>query len=287
MTGKGKIGLVLEGGGMRSLFSAGIIDVMMEHSIAVDALVGVSAGVAFGCNYKSGQIGRALRYNVRFATDKRYSGWGSLLKTGNYFNAEFCYHRVPNHYDRFDAAAYEANPMLCYAVCTDIDTCQPVYHLCEKGDDETFEWIRASASMPVAALPVEIGGQRLLDGGLTDSLPLRFMQEQGYSRNIVVLTRERGYEKSPLRGAWLMRLLLRKYPQVVRLLQERPAMYNEQLRYIQEQEAQGNTLVLAPEESLDIKRTCSDAVQMHRVYEIGRRLAQHRLADIRAFVSAE
>ena len=138
-----KKGLILEGGAMRGLFTAGVMDVLMEHEIKFDGAVGVSAGAAFGCNYKSGQIGRVLRYNTRFCADKRYGGLGVLLKTGNIYSTDFAYGEVPLVHDVFDFDSYESNPMDFYVVCTDINTGKPVYHKYEGFNDHCFEWIRA------------------------------------------------------------------------------------------------------------------------------------------------
>ena len=157
---------------MRGLFTAGIIDVMMQHEVWPDGLIGVSAGAAFGCNMKSRQIGRAIRYNMRFAKDKRYSGMGSWLRTGNYFNAEFDYHVVPTQYDVFDNKAFDENPMEFYAVCTDVESGFPVYKQLKQVTEDTYDWIRASASMPLASTVVELDGMKLLDGGVSDSIPL-------------------------------------------------------------------------------------------------------------------
>ena len=168
-----KKGLVLEGGAMRGLFTSGIIDVMMEAGIEPDGLIGVSAGAAFGCNYKSRQPGRAIRYNKRYARDKRYCSWQSWLKTGDLFNAEFGYHVIPKKYDLFDDKAFEQNPMEFYAVCTDVETGLPVYKKLEESTHLTYDWIRASASMPLASKVVELEGRKVLDGGVADSIPLK------------------------------------------------------------------------------------------------------------------
>ena len=146
-----KLGLVLEGGAMRGLWTAGITDVMMENDIWPDGLIGVSAGAAFGCNYKSRQIGRAIRYNTQYAKDGRYSGLKSLLTTGNYFNAEFGYHIMPHQLDIFDDDAFNQNPMMFYVVCTDVETGQPIYKELKTTSEETYDWIRASASMPLVS----------------------------------------------------------------------------------------------------------------------------------------
>ena len=283
----GKTGIVLEGGGMRGMYTCGILDVLMENHIYLDGMVGVSAGIAFGCNFKSGQAGRALRYNVRFARDRRYSGMWSLLKTGNYYNAWFAYHMVPKHYDIFDYNAFEDSPMECYAVCFDVNTGEGVYHRLDRVNDDFFEWIRASASMPVVAQPVEVGGYHLLDGGLADSIPLEFMMNKGYERNVVILTREDGYRKTAEHGLWLMKPLLRKYPKVIEALQHRPALYNKQLQLVKEQERKGTAFVFRPLKPLDVSRTTHDAKEMNRVYQQGREEALQRLGELKKFLAGE
>lgn len=283
--GSGKTGLVLEGGGMRGMYTCGILDVLMENHIYLDGMVGVSAGIAFGCNYKSRQVGRALRYNVRFARDKRYSGIGSLLKTGNYYNAYFAYKLVPTHYDVFDYDAFEDSPMECYAVCFDVKTGDGVYQRLTHVNNEFFEWIRASASMPVVAQPVEVGGRLLLDGGLADSIPLQFMMDKGYDRNVVILTREEGYRKTSEHGLWLMKPLLRKWPRVIEALEHRPGHYNMQLQQVREQERKGNAFVFRPMKPLDVSRTTHDPHEMNRVYQQGRDEAKQRLEELKVFLA--
>ena len=269
------------------MYTCGILDVLMENHIYLDGMVGVSAGIAFGCNYKSRQPGRALRYNVRFAKDRRYSGFMSLLKTGNYYNAWFAYHLVPTHYDVFDYNAFEDNPMECYAVCFDVNSGQTVYQRLDHVDYDTLEWIRASASMPVVAKPVEVGGKLLLDGGLGDSIPLQFMMDKGYARNVVILTREEGYRKTSEHGMWLMKPLLRKYPKVIQALEHRPALYNRQLQVVREQERAGNAFVFRPLKPLNVSRTTHDAREMNRVYQQGREEGLARLEELKIFLANE
>ena len=282
-----KTGIVLEGGGMRGMYTCGILDVLMENHIYVDGMVGVSAGIAFGCNYKSRQAGRALRYNVRFAKDRRYSGMMSLLKTGNYYNAHFAYNLVPRHYDVFDYNVFEDTAMECYAVCFDVKTGNGVYQRLDRVNDDFFEWIRASASMPVVAQPVEVGGRLLLDGGLADSIPLEFMMNKGYERNIVVLTREDGFRKTAEHGMWLIKPLLRKWPKVIEALKKRPAHYNMQLQQVREQERKGTAFVFRPLKPLNVSRTTHDAAEMNRVYQQGREEALQRLDELKRFLACE
>ena len=278
-----KKGLVLEGGAMRGLWTAGVTDVMMEHDIRPDGLIGVSAGAAFGCNYKSRQIGRAIRYNTRFAKDPRYSGWKSLLKSGDYFNAEFGYHVVPYEYDIFDTETFEKDPLEFTVVCTDVETGAAVYHQIDHVDYDELEWLRASASMPLASKIVEVGGWKLLDGGVSDSIPLEYYERQGYKRNVVILTQPLGYRKKHLALMPLMRLALRKYPHFLKALDERHLMYNCQLDYVAEAERLGRCLVIRPDEDIPIGHLSHDPQQMRLVYDMGRKVGERYIDKIKEY----
>ena len=278
-----KKGLVLEGGAMRGLWTAGVTDVMMEHDIRPDGLIGVSAGAAFGCNYKSRQIGRAIRYNTRFAKDPRYSGWKSLLKSGDYFNAEFGYHVVPYEYDIFDTETFEKDPLEFTIVCTDVETGAAVYHQIDHVDYDELEWLRASASMPLVSKIVEVGGWKLLDGGVSDSIPLEYYERQGYKRNVVILTQPLGYRKKHLALMPLMRLALRKYPHFLKALDERHLMYNCQLDYVAEAERLGRCLVIRPDEDIPIGHLSHDPQQMRLVYDMGRKVGERYIDKIKEY----
>ena len=219
-----KTGLVLEGGAMRGLFSAGVTDVLMENGVVFDGVIGVSAGACFGCNVKSHQAGRVIRYNKAMAHEWRYASLRSLLTTGDYFGGEFCYHYMPRHIDIFDKQTYDNDPSEFWCVCTDVETGEAVYKHFDTVDDEMLEYIRASASMPVVSKVVEIGGRKLLDGGIADSIPLRFFQRQGYEKNVVVLTQPEGYVKTHNRLLPLMKPFIRKYPSLVHALDTRHEM---------------------------------------------------------------
>jgi len=276
-------GLVLEGGAMRGLWTAGILDVMMEHHIEPDGLIGVSAGAAFGCNYKSRQIGRAIRYNTRFAKDPRYSGVRSLLKSGDYFNAEFGYHIVPKQYDIFDDEAFNQNPMEFIAVCTDVETGKAVYKSLNTIDSNTYDWIRASASMPLLSKTVELEGRKLLDGGVADSIPLEYFESLGYRHNVVILTQPTGYQKSPNKLMPLMRIALRKYPQMIKAMEQRHIMYNQELDYVAKAEAEGRCLVIRPEKKIPIGHISHDPEEMRHVYELGRQTGEQYIERIKDF----
>ena len=278
-----KKGLVLEGGAMRGLFTAGIIDVMMEAGVEPDGLIGVSAGAAFGCNYKSRQPGRAIRYNTRFAKDARYSGLKSLLTTGDYFNAQFGYHIVPYQYDLFDVGTFEQNPMEFIVVCTDVLTGQAVYHKMDRVDYDELEWLRASASMPLASKVVEVAGRKLLDGGVADSIPLAYFESIGYDRNVVILTQPEGYVKHRTKLMPLMRIGLRHYPEMIQAMDRRYLMYNHELEFVRQAEREGRCLVIRPDEKLPIGHISHDPEEMKRVYQIGREMGDRYIERIKAF----
>lgn len=278
-----KCGLVLEGGAFRGLFTSGIIDVMMAHDVWPDGLIGVSAGAAFGCNYNSRQLGRAIRYNKAYARDSRYSGVRSFLTTGNYFNAQFAYHTMPRELDVFDNEAFNANPMQFYAVCTDVESGKAVYKHLEKADDTTYDWIRASASMPLVSRIIELEGYKLLDGGVSDSIPLEYFESLGYDRNVVVLTQPEGYQKEHNKLMPLLRLSLRKYPKMIEALDKRHLMYNRQLDYVKKAEQEGRCLVIRPNGPIPIGHVSHDPAKMQHAYDMGRQEGERRIADIIRF----
>lgn len=279
-----KRGLVLEGGAMRGMFTCGVIDVMMENGITYDGAVGVSAGAAFGCNYKSGQIGRALRYNMKFCNDKRYCGMRSLITSGDIYNREFCYNEVPLKLDPFDFEAFEANPMAFYIVCTDIETGKAFYRKYDSYKDHGFEWIRASASMPLVSNIVEIDGMKLLDGGISDSIPIHFMEDSGYDRNVVVLTQPRNYIKKKNEMIPFLKLKYSKFPKLIEAMERRHRVYNETLAYLSRMEKMGKILVIRPDCKLPVSRVEKDPQKLKETYEIGRRTANKHLAQLRKFL---
>ena len=268
---------------MRGLWTAGVTDVMMEHDIWPDGLIGVSAGAAFGCNYKSCQIGRAIRYNTRFAKDSRYSGIWSLLTSGDYFNAKFGYHVVPYQYDIFDVEAFEKNPLEFTVVCTDVETGKPVYHKMDHVDYNELEWLRASASMPLASKVVKVQGHKLLDGGVADSIPLQYYESIGYKKNVVILTQPLGYQKEHNKLMPLMRLALHRYPHFLKALDERHHMYNYQLEYVANAERLGRCLVIRPDEKIPIGHISHKPEQMRHVYELGRKTGERYIERIIEF----
>ena len=278
-----KRGLVLEGGAMRGMFTAGVTDVMMEHGITYDGLVGVSAGAVFGCNYKSKQIGRTIRYNLKYCKDPRYCSVRSLLKTGDLFGTQFCYRDIPNELDPFDLETYQNNPMEFYVVATDVTTGRPVYHECPTGGGEDLDWFRASASMPLAANIVEIDGLKLLDGGISDSIPLKFAETR-YEKNVVVLTQPIGFVKEKNKALPVMRRVFKQNPRLIEVMARRHDNYNEATAYIREQERRGKVFVIRPEAPLDINRVEHDPGKIQRAYDHGRAVAEKRMTALKEFL---
>lgn len=278
-------GLVLEGGAMRGMFTTGVLDVFMENKIKFDGCVGVSAGAIFGSNYKSNQIGRGVRYNKKYCNDKRYSSFSSLIKTGDIYNAEFCYKILPSELDIFDTKAFQKNPMEFYVVCTDVLTGNPVYHKIEKGDETDIQWIRASASMPIVSNVVEIGENMLLDGGVADSIPLKYFESKGYKRNVVVLTQPIEYRKKKNKLVPVAKVMLKKYPELINAMADRHIRYNQTLDYILEQERQGKIFVIRPEAPLNIGSIEKDPNELERVYQLGRKAALDKLEELSRFMS--
>lgn len=286
-TGMRPVGLVLEGGAMRGMFTAGVIDVMLEEGIAFPAAVGVSAGAVFGCNIKSEQIGRAIRYNKRFCRDWHYGSMRSLLSSGDLYDAKFCYEGIPYEFDPFDLKTYQKNPMHFIVVATDARSGLPVYQDLREGGGIDMLWYRASATMPIVSRPVPIRDGLYLDGGIADSIPLSFMQRIGFLKNVVVLTQPRGYQKemlSPAKEAMIKAALFR-FPAVAERLIARPEKYNSQLAHVYASEKKGQTFVIAPGEDLSIGSMSDDPNELERVYQIGRQVMRQRLGELRRFLA--
>lgn len=269
---------------MRGMFTAGVLDVMMENGIQVDGAIGVSAGAVFGCNFKSGQIGRVIRYNKQFCNDPRYVSVRSLIFTGDLYNERFCYERVPRRLDVFDTEAFVNSPMEFYAVATDVDTGKAVYHRCTDGGEEDIRWLQASASMPMVSRVVRIGEHGYLDGGVADSIPVKAFEEMGYRHNIIVLTQPLDFVKPRNSALPLIRIAMRKYPRIVQDMELRHLRYNRTTRYVRDLEERGKALVIRPPEALNISQVEHDPAELQRVYDMGRAEAERRLAEIRSFV---
>ena len=277
-----KTGLVLEGGAMRGMYTAGVLDVLHREGVRFDGIMGVSAGALFGPNFLSGQEGRVIRYNKRFIRDPRYKGLGCLLRTGDLFSRDFAYDIVPRELDVFDDAAFQASGVHFYAVVTNLDTGLPEYMQVKSVFDD-MEILRASGSMPFVSKPVELQGRRYLDGGVADSIPFAAMEAMGYEKQLVILTRDMDYRKKPM-PAGAIKLWYRHHPQFRDQLLRRHQVYNDSVARLKELEEQGKYFVIRPSRPVEIGRVESDPDKLQAVYELGLRDGQAALAPLREYM---
>lgn len=277
-----KTGLVLEGGAMRGMYTAGVLDVFMENGIEFDGVIGVSAGAICGCSFVSGQVGRTIRYNKKYCTDKRFMSFYSLLTTGDLVGDKFCYHTIPEELDPYDNEAFLRSKTKFYSVCTNLETGEPEYILM-KDMVKDIDYLRASASMPYVSRTVEKDGMKLLDGGCSDSIPVRAFMNMGYEKNVVVLTRPADYRKKTEKKG-LARIFYRKYPKFVKRLATRPEEYNKTVEDIMQLEQEGKIFVIRPKRPLEIGRMSHDVKEIIRTYERGRSDAFDCLEEMKAWL---
>ncbi|MBE7393655.1 patatin-like phospholipase family protein [Pasteurella multocida] len=278
-----KVGLVLEGGGMRAMFTAGVLDVFLTENVQVDGIVAVSAGVLFGVNYPAKQYGRALRYNKKYLNDKRYMGWHSLLTTGNIVNKDFAFYELPFTLDPFDAKTFRQSKIDFYATLTNVQTGEAEY---VKLDDvfNEMEVLRATSAMPFVSKMVEINGQYYLDGGIADSIPLKKCQALGYDKIIVVLTRPLEYRKKPT-PSWIFNLFYRDYPHLVEKLKTRYQNYNDTVEEIIRLNNNKDIFVIRPSHHLPISRIEKDVEKVQAMYDLGITDAKREMAALKVFLS--
>lgn len=280
-----KTGLVLEGGAMRGMYTAGVLDVFMENSISFDGVIGVSAGAITGCSFVSGQIGRTIRYNKKYCKNKRFMSFYSWLKTGNLVETDFGYHELPERLDPYDNEAFRNSKMEFYVTCTNLETGNAEYI---KMNDmfADIDYMRASASMPYVSETVEICNMKLLDGGCSDSVPVRKFMEMGYEKNVVILTRPEDYRKKPEKKG-LAHIFYRKYPKFIECLERRAAEYNKMVEDIKYLEKEGKIFVIRPKSPLEIGRMCHDPERIARAYERGREDGLACIDQMQAWLSKD
>ena len=272
-----KTGLLLEGGAMRGLYTAGILDVFMEKGIKIDGIIGVSAGALFGMNYKSKQIGRVLRYNKKYARNKDYMGFYSLISTGDIMNREFCFNKIVNELDPVDFDTFKRTEVKFYAVVTNMETGKPEYiKIDDLKDKVQLEYLRASGSMPYVSKPVIIKGKKYLDGGISDSIPIEKIMSMGFDKVVVILTRpiqyrkKKGNEKIP-------QIYYHKYPKLVETINNRYKMYNEEVEKVIQLEKEKKIFVIRPSRTVGIKRIERDIDKIQEMYDLGKSDIQEKM----------
>lgn len=265
-----KTGLLLEGGAMRGLYTAGVLDVFMENDVEIDGIVGVSAGALFGMNYKSKQIGRVLRYNKKYAKNKNYMGLYSFLTTGNIMNEDFCFKKIVNELDPIDYDTFKKSEVEFYAVVTNIETGKAEYiRIDDLKDRNNLEILRASGSMPFVSKPVIVNNKKYLDGGIADSIPIDKITSMDFDKIIVVLTRPESYRKKKTNQTF-PKIYYRKYPNFAKTINNRYKKYNEELDKVSKLEEEGKIFVIRPSKLLKIKRIEKDSDKLQEMYDLGR-----------------
>lgn len=276
------IGLVLEGGAMRGLYTAGVLDVFLDNNIKVDGIIGVSAGVLFGVNYLSRQKGRAIRYNKRFAKDKRYMGMRSFITTGNIINKDFAYYEIPFKIDVFDEETFEKSNTDFWATVTNIETGEAEY-LKLNNVFEQMELLRATSAMPIVSEIIEIDGKKYLDGGVSDSIPVEKCKSMGYDKIIVILTRIIEYRKKKA-SSTLAKIKYKEYPKLIETMENRYKKYNETVEKIIDMEDKKEIFVIRPSKDLGLKRIEKDVDKLQAMYDLGVSDCKKQLEDLKEYI---
>lgn len=269
--------LILEGGGMRGVYTAGVLDCLMDHELWFSHIYGVSAGACHACSYISRQRGRAVRTVLDYADDRRYASWYSRLTTGDFFGSAFVFYEIPNRLLPFDYLTFERSPIKLYATLTSCRTGLPVYRQVKEMRRDT-EVIRASSSLPfLSKKPVFLHGEPYLDGGIADSIPLARSITDRHEKNLVVLTQHRGYEKQPSNAYKAAKVIYHKYPRLIESMETRYMRYNQALALTYQQEEEGNAIVVQPERPVGIDRLEKNKQKLQALYEQGYADMQEKL----------
>ena len=277
-----KIGLVLEGGAMRGLFTAGVLDIFLDNNVEVTDVVGVSAGTLFGVNYVSKQRGRALRYNLKYINDKRYMNVKSWVRTGNLINKDFTYYKLPFQLDVFDNKTFKESPINFFATVTNIETGEAEFIKIEDAYKQ-METLRATSALPFISEIIEVGDKKYLDGGISNSIPVDFFEKQDFDKVIVILTRPITYRKEKTTGIQY-KLFYKKYPKLVEKLENRYKEYNDTVDKIVKLEKEGKLFVIRPSENITIKRLEKDVEKLQKVYDLGLKDGNNIIEELKQYL---
>ncbi len=282
-----KLGMVFEGGANRTIFSCGVMDVFLEEGLMPDYFIGVSAGIAFGVSYLSGQKGRNLEVMEKYMADKRYMGVRYLFNRSEkaYYNTKFVFDQVPNELLPFDYDAFARYEGKVEAAVTNLHTGRAEYLEVPRGRDMK-DTLVASCSLPILFPPVKIGKRYYLDGGIADSVPYEHAFEEGCDKLVVVLTRARGYVKEEEKAIKLTNHLYKKYPKVVEALNLRAERYNECMKQLAQLEQEGKVFVIAPEDTYGVGRTETNTVKLRRLYDEGHEIAEAQMEALKQYLQA-
>lgn len=278
-----KTGLVLEGGGLRGIFTAGVLDFFLEKNIEFDNCIGVSAGACHACSYLAKQHKRAFNVSVDYLDDKRYCSFYSLIKTGDLFGVDFVYNEIPNKLNPIDNETFKKNHTKFQAVITNCETGEPEYPEIKDFDKDTV-YVRASSSLPLLSRMVKINENVYLDGGVSDSIPIKKSIENGNKKNVVILTRDKSYRKKQSALGKITAVRYKKFPKFVELMNTRYSRYNEILDYIDELESKGEIFVIRPEVELTLGRIEKNRKKLFEVYNIGYETAKKNYEKLKEYL---
>lgn len=281
-----KTALVLEGGAMRSLYTSGVLDVLMENNVDVDAVIGVSAGALTGANYISKQIGRSAKINIEYCDNSSYIGLKAIKQSKGLFGFEYLFNEISEKEVPFDVETFDNNEECKFVVgATNCNTGKTEYFIKDNWEN-IAKVIQASSSMPLVSNMVDINGVKYLDGAIECNIPIKWALDNNYEKIIVVLTRDAGYEKKPLSNNMkkAYSIVYKKYPELVKTMYNRPKAYNDLREEIKKLEEQGRVLVLRPNDPIDVARLEKDKEKLKRLYEIGRKEASDKLKEIIEYI---
>lgn len=278
-----QVGLVLEGGGMRGVYTAGVLECFLDHDIHVPYVTGVSAGACNAASYISCQKGRNKKVTIDYVTHPRYVGIRNLFREKSIFGWQLIFDEIPNRLVPFDFNGFYRNPGQFWIGMTDAVTGEAVY--VEKGETlekrEILSVIQASSSLPFVSPPVVAGGRTLFDGGISDPIPVRKSIKDGNARHVVVLTKPEGYRKKPFKHRWLAERFYPRYHGLAEAMVNRYRVYNETLDLTEELERKGEAVIIRPSDDMGVGRMTKDQRKLTALYEQGYRDAERQLERVR------
>lgn len=278
-----KIGLILEGGGMRGIYTAGVLDFLIDKNVEVDIVIGVSAGSCHACSYLSKQYKRAFNATVDYLDDKNYLSFNNLIKTGSIFGMDFMFNTIPNELNIYDYDTFNKSNTKFIAVSTNCETGKPEYFELTDLKKEII-YIQASCSIPMFANIVEVDNYKLVDGGVSDSIPIQYALNQGYKKNIVVLTRDSTYLKSKNKFTSVIKRKYKKYPKLITAIENRHINYNKSLEIINNLSQSGDVLVIRPNSPVKVSQVEKNIDKLTALYEQGYNDAKNSFSKILDFI---
>lgn len=278
-------GLVLEGGGMRGLYTAGVLEFFLEQKLLFPYVVGVSAGACMGASYLSKQRGRNKEVNVGLAGDHRFLSFRNLLFKRQLFGMDFLFDEIPNKIVPFDHETFRTGSEQFVIGTTDCETGEPIYYNKHDNGEDILTIIRASSSLPFVAPAVSYGGKTLLDGGIIDPIPIQKARHDGYKRNVVIMTKAEDFRRHPSKAAMLAKFIYRKHPKIAELLEKRHLVYNDTLALLEEQENSGNVFVIKPSIEVPVSRIERNQERLLALYELGYEDAKKQYSKLLSWLS--